>query len=279
MRSSGSSKRTAMRFGGSACEVSRSAAVAQDGSLFIGEGGTLYGGATRDHLRRVDTAGTITTFATFAAPVSRIRFNAAGNLFMGNFRIQPNGHVFQFGAGAYPSLTNIGDGGPASQTPCGDGEEDLGIAFDAEGNVFCSALTVRRIRAIRFGAVIAEPGSTVASSDGTAQAAPARQTFSQSLTVTVRSPEGTLENGIRVDFVAPETGPSCTFPSRGTTYSTLTDINGRASASCAANSQIGSCVVTATPLALSQSAHFVLTNTASPPRRRAVGPVPFRGPV
>ena len=253
-----------------------SVAVAQDGSLFVTEGSSIlkFTGELIDRIRRVNPGGTITTFGTFIN-VRRIRFNAAGNLFMGNLRIQPSGRVFKVIGDAPASPTDIGDGGPASLAGC----FGLGIAIDGEGNLFCSDGGSRRIRAIRFGAVIAEPGSTVASSDGTPQAAPARQTFSQSLTVTVRSPEGTLENGIRVDFVAPETGPSCTFPSRGTTYSTLTDINGRASASCAANSQIGSYVVTATPLALSQSAHFVLTNTASPPRRRAVGPVPFRGPA
>jgi hypothetical protein len=42
----------------------------------------------------------------------------------------------------------------------------------------------------------------------------------------------------------------------------LTDIDGRASASCAANAQTGAYSVTATPLSLGRSASFSLTNTA-----------------
>jgi len=117
---------------------------------------------------------------------------------------------------------------------------------------------------------MAEPGSDVTGSDGTEQSVPVRGVFARKLAATVRSPDGTLENGIRVDFVSPSNGPSCTFASDTTTYSVLSDRSENAEATCIANAEIGSYVVTATPLGLQASAQFQLTNTESPPRRRAV---------
>jgi sugar lactone lactonase YvrE len=245
-------------------------AVASDQTLYISEGGSLWVGEAADRIRAVHSAGTMTTFKAFSGIASRIRFSAAGNLFMGTLRIQPNGHVYNLGGLGVADPANIGDGGPARETVCGDGEEYLGIAIDAEGNLFCSNLTHLRIRAIRFGAILAEPGSLVTASEGTGQSAPAYRVFARNLAATVRSPAGTLENGIRVDFVAPADGPSCTFPSGTTSYSVLTDLSGRAAISCTANSVRGSYVVTATPLGLGSSVQFSLTNTEAEVRRRAV---------
>ncbi len=245
-------------------------AVAPDRSLYISEGGSLWTGELADRIRKVDPAGTITTYKTLSVLASRIRFNEAGNMFMGTLRIQPDGHAYNLSARVISDPTNIGDGGPASETKCGDGEEFFGIAFDAEGNLFCSNQSFLRIRAIRFGAVMAEPGSVVSADEGTEQSVPVRAPFPRKLVATVRSPAGTLENGIRVDFVAPASGPSCTFGSGTTTYSVLSDRSGNAAATCSANAEIGSYVVTATPLGLQASARFQLTNTRSTPRRRAV---------
>jgi hypothetical protein len=107
---------------------------------------------------------------------------------------------------------------------------------------------------------MAELGSTVAVSSGNAQTTPIGTAFPVVLQVTLKSPEGTLENGIRVDFAAPTSGASCTFRGGSSTYSTLTNIAGQASATCTANTQLGSYSVTETPLALNQSVSFVLTN-------------------
>jgi hypothetical protein len=243
-----------------------SIAVAKDGSLFIAEGASIlrFTGELIDRIRKVDASGTITTFANFTS-IKRIRFNDAGNLFMGAFRIQPNGRIFKIIGDAPPNPTENGDGGPARLADC----FGLGIAVDREGNLFCSDPASQRVRAVRFGAVLAEPGSTAVASDGTPQTTPGGLPFPRSLTVTVRSPAGTPENGIRVDFAAPSSGPTCAFQSGGVTYSTLTDIQGRASATCTANSRTGSYAVVATPLALSQSVQFELTNSERPPRRRA----------
>ena len=240
-------------------------AVAPDQSLFISE----WTWESVDRIRRVDPSGTITTFKTLPS-ASRPRFHDSGNLFMGSRRIQPNGHVYNLAATAIPDPTDIGDGGPASETICGDGEEYLGTAFDAEGNLYCWNGSQLRIRAIRFGAVIAEPRSRVEATEGSEQSAPVRGPFGRQLVATVRSPAGTLENGIRVDFVAPSSGPSCTFRSGTTMDSVLTDRSGHASVPCRANGVAGSYTVTATPLGLGSSSQFRLTNTEAQPRRRAV---------
>jgi streptogramin lyase len=244
-------------------------AVAADQTVHVSEGGSLWTGETADRIRRIDAGATITTFKTFPI-AARIRFADTGNLFMGTIRIQPSGHVYNLSGSGVPDRTNIGDGGPATDTQCASGEEFLGIAIDAEGNLFCSNQDLLRIRAIRFGAVLAEPGSAVTATEGTGQSAPVRGSFARNLVATVTSPAGTLENGIRVDFMAPTSGPSCAFASGTTRHSTLTDGKGRASVACIANSELGSYMVTATPLGLGRSTQFELTNTAPPPRRRPV---------
>jgi uncharacterized protein (TIGR03437 family) len=227
-------------------------AVASDGTLYIGE--------NRQRVRKVDPSGIITTF--FSNGGTQLRLYS-GNLFMTPFRIQPNGHAFQFGGRA--SNGDNGDGGPASQASFCTGWQSQGIAIDSEGNLFFSDTCDHRVRAIRFGAVISEPGSTVAANAGTPQSVAAGRAFPVSLQVTVTSPAGTLENGIRVDFAAPASGPSCAFPGGAATYSTLTDSNGHATAVCTASSQTGTYAVTATPLNLGKSATFSLTNSAPPP--------------
>lgn len=226
-------------------------AIAPDGTMYIGE--------NHERVRKVDPKGTITTF--FTGSGNRLRLNSVGNLFMTPYRIEPNGHAFQF-AGTAPG-GNLGDGGPAAQANFATGSQDSGIAIDAEGNLFFSDGANRRIRAIRFGALIAEPGSTVSAISGTPQSATVGAAFSIPLEITLRSPAGTPENGIRVNFNSPTSGPSCLLSNGSTNYSVLTDINGQASVTCTANSQIGSYSVIATPLALGQAASFALSNTVN----------------
>jgi hypothetical protein len=158
---------------------------------------------------------------------------------MGNRRIQPNGHVHKTSAGVIPDFAKIGDGGPASETICGEeGGENNGVAFDADGNLYCSTGVLLRIRAIRFGAVLAEPGSSVTASAGTDQSAAARTEFAMKLEATVRSPAATLENGIRVDFVAPSAGPSCTLTLAPHAVDSHRPLGSRRG-SCRANALIG----------------------------------------
>jgi uncharacterized protein (TIGR03437 family) len=235
-------------------------AVSPDGTMYIGENSFKPNDA---RIRRVDPSGLITTF--FSGGGQRLRLGPGGNLFMVPFRIEPNGHAFQF-AFNNTSGSGLGDNGPASRASYSGGVQDVGVAVDAEGNLFFSDMTNRRIRAIRFGAVIAEPGSAVVAIGGTPQTTATGRIFPIAFQITLTSPAGTPENGIRVDFVAPASGPSCTFSGGTFTFSALTDINGHATAVCTANSQIGSYTVAATPLALGKSATFSVANTAPPPK-------------
>jgi len=237
-------------------------AIAPDGTMYIGENG--------QRVRKVTPAGTISTIFSGEGG-SRVRLSSTGNLFMGAYRIQPNGHAFKFVFQSpdrfsnNPTQSGIGDGVPARSSEAGyrGGLQSLGIAMDGEGNLFFADSGNRRVRAIRYGAVMAEPGSTVAISSGSAQTSLTGAAFTNALKVSLKSPEGTPENGIRVDFSAPSSGASCTFADGKSTYSTLTDISGDASPICTANSQVGAYGVTATPLALGQSVTFLLSNKLS----------------
>jgi hypothetical protein len=228
-------------------------AVAPDGTMYIGE--------NTQRIRKVTPDGTITTLFTASFfGGTKVGLSSANNLFMTPYRIEPNGHSFQF-AFTNQRPSGIGDGGPASQARFEGALQDSGIAVDAEGNLFFADSVGRRVRAIRFGAVIAEPGSTISKGGGTAQTAVTQTKFSVPLEVTLISPAGTPENGIRVDFSVPGSGASCKFPNGGSIYSVLTDINGHASADCTANATTGSYSVTVTPLSLTQSVSFALANT------------------
>ncbi|MCX7172644.1 MAG: IPT/TIG domain-containing protein [Proteobacteria bacterium] len=231
-------------------------AIAPDGSMYIGENG--------QRIRKVTPAGIISTL--FSNGGSRVRLSSTGNLFMGTYRIQPNGHAFKF-VFQNPDQTQTGitDGVPArsGQASYRGGLQSVGVAIDSEGNLFLADSNNRRVRAIRYGAVMAEPGSTVAVNGGSTQTTSTGTVFPVALKISLKSPEGTPENGIRVDFAAPASGASCSFAGGGATFSTLTDINGYASAICTANSLAGSFSVTATPLALGQSVSFSLTSQLS----------------
>jgi len=236
-------------------------AIAPDGTMYIGE--------NDERIRKVTPDGTITTF--YSGRGSRVRLSSTGNLFMGTYRIQPNGHAFTFVFGNPETFSNnpnkpgIVDGVPGRTIEAGynGAGQSKGIAIDNEGNLYFADPGNRRVRAIRYGAVMAEPGSTVTASGGSAQVAATGSAFASALRITLKSPVDTPENGIRIDFAAPASGASCTFAGGSFTYSTLTDINGTASATCTANSRSGTYSVTATPLALGQSVSFALTNQLS----------------
>lgn len=229
-------------------------AVDTDGTIWIEENQLA--------LRKIDPNGIIHTLTRApSASVSQLRLNAAHNLFFANYRVEPNGHIFSYGLSQ--GAEGLGDGGPAAQAKWGGiFVQEVGIDTNSEGDIFFSDSSNRRIRAIRFGAVIAEPGSAINSVAGSSQTATTQTKFAVPLEVTLMSPGGTPENGIRVDFSAPGSGASCRFPNGGPTYSVLTDFNGHASATCTANSTAGSYKVTATPLSLIQSVSFSLTNSA-----------------
>jgi sugar lactone lactonase YvrE len=236
--------------------------------IAVGPDGAMYIGSNFERIRKVDASGIMTTLSSESQSGVRLRLGPGGNLFANNIRIEPNGHAWRLPFGAQASGPGIGDGGPVAQARTATGPLSQGIAADTEGNLYFADSGNRRIRVVRYGAVLAEPGSTVAVSGGTPQIATPGTVFPVALEVTLRSPAGTPENGVRVDFAAPASGASCTFPGGGSTFSALTDISGQVAVVCTGNSQAGSYRVTATPLTLGTSATFSLANAGLRMRRR-----------
>jgi uncharacterized protein (TIGR03437 family) len=232
-------------------------AVNADGELFIADQGN-------GRIRKVDRAGIISTL-TMARPFTLI-VDAAGNLWGSTgtalLRITPSGAVQQIAGGTEPGFS--GDGGPASQAlvnpPCCGGV--AGTAIDHEGNVFFTDGQNRRLRAIRFAAVLAPQGARAAARGGTPQSTPIGVAFADLLSVTVTDNAGVPAGNVRVDFAAPDSGASCRFSNHLSRISAVTDRNGIASTACTANTTTGAFTVTAVPLTANASVSFALTNTA-----------------
>ncbi|HYM62546.1 MAG TPA: IPT/TIG domain-containing protein [Thermoanaerobaculia bacterium] len=155
-----------------------------------------------------------------------------------------------------------GDGGPALQAMLAPGEAELaqGLAIDADGNLFFHDAGNRRIRAVRFGAVLAPPNAAI---QATASGSTIR--------VAVFDFDGHSAPGVRVDLTAPASGPSCRFPNGMSTIGVVTDATGVATTSCVPNCDgNGSFAVTAQPLTATATAHVTMSDIAGPCRRRAV---------
>jgi uncharacterized protein (TIGR03437 family) len=230
----------------------RGVAVDPSGNLFIGD-------TYNDRIRKVDHSGSITTFAHMG--VNKLSFDAAGNLYVFTdtiTRFTPDGRS-RLIAGTSRGFS--GDGGPALAAQFSPSPQSGGIAFDAEGNLFVFDGGNYRIRAIRYGAVLAPPSAQVKAVSGTPQTAFLTARFGSPLDALVLDSEGFPAGNVRVDFVAPSSGPSCTFSNGGDSMAVVTDGSGHASATCQANQQQGSYFVTATPLTASSSVRFALTNS------------------
>ncbi|HEY8181960.1 MAG TPA: IPT/TIG domain-containing protein, partial [Thermoanaerobaculia bacterium] len=127
--------------------------------------GNLYI-AEQSGIRRVDAGGVISTFATIQAPsglggVTKLALHQ-GALFFGNggiFRIDPSGVMTRIAGSSHDPL--IGDGGPAMEANVIAGGQAIGVAIDDEGNLFFGDAGNNRIRAVRYGGVMAPVGSTI----------------------------------------------------------------------------------------------------------------------
>jgi uncharacterized protein (TIGR03437 family) len=147
-----------------------------------------------------------------------------------------------------------GDGGPAINANATSG----GVGFDAEGNLYFVDPYNRRIRAVRFGAVIFPRNARAEIRGGTPQSASLATRFADPLSVVVLDETGQPAGNVRVDFSVPTSGASCLTPAA----SVRTDRNGRAEFVCTANSVPGEFKVTASPLGSNLTLTFSLTNTA-----------------
>jgi hypothetical protein len=136
-----------------------------------------------------------------------------------------------------------------------NGSQASGIAVDAEGNLYFQDASNRRIRAVRYGAVLAPAGATIAASAN-----------GSTIRVTVRDSRGVPAPSVRVDFTAPSSGASCTLSSSFA----ITDADGLAAVSCTANCISGTYSVSARPLTASSTASVSFTNATGPCRHRSV---------
>jgi hypothetical protein len=177
-----------------------------------------------------------------------------GNLFSGSgdriIRYSPQGAMTPI-AGPGPSGM-LGDGGPASVARVINGGFN-GFAIDADGNLFFA--DDRRIRAVRYGAVLDPPGATLSASLDRSV-----------IRVTVLDRDGAPAPGVRVDFTAPTSDASCRLSSSFA----ITDAGGQATVTCSPNCVAGTYPVTARLLTGSGTAAVTMTNLRSPCRRRAV---------
>jgi uncharacterized protein (TIGR03437 family) len=231
--------------------------------------GNLYIADFSGRIRKVDGNGIITTFAV--APVSiytKLVFDSAGYLYgvagSALVRYDSNGAATVI-AGNLSASGFSGDGGPALQAHMHAFLQSEGIAIDSEGNLFFNDGDNLRVRAVRYGAVLAPPGARIQASRGTPQSTAPSTAFATPLDALVLDSAGRPAPGVRVEFSAPAAGPSCAF-SNGTPFAGIvTDRSGLASALCTANAQQGSYSVTATPITSTATVHFALTNIIPPP--------------
>lgn len=232
-------------------------AVDSKGELYIAD-------RYNNRIRKVDTHGIITTFAQLGA--TKMVFDGADNLYtsdqLGVVQISPGGEMTRVMGTSTNAPGFSGDGGPALQALARIQSQAAGIAINADGDLFFVDSSNFRVRAIRYGALLAPSGAQFRAAGGALQAAPLAATFSALLDVLVLNSAGQPAAGVRVEFSAPATGPSCAF-SNGTNFlAVVTDRSGHATATCKANLQPGSYVVTATPLNAQASVPFTLTNSA-----------------
>ncbi len=214
--------------------------------LAVDDGGNVFV-AGESEIRRIGANGIISTFATMHA--NKMVFDR-GFLYVARYPSM----IVRFDAGANAttlagtfSSGHTGDGGPALAATMTTGHQAAGVAIDADGNLFfCTGSPAgNRVRAVRYGAVLAPAGATIAASAG-----------GTAITATVRDAGGHPAPSVRVDFAAPATGATCTFSNPFA----VTDANGVATVSCAPNCTAGTYSVTARLVNATSTASVSLTN-------------------
>jgi sugar lactone lactonase YvrE len=219
------------------------------GNLFI---------AGESRIRKVNIlTGRIETFAA-NLHVTKLLFGFGGLLYGARFggrllRFDPSGASTEI-AGSNPTADGIGDGLPASQALLRTAHQANGIAIDGEGNLFLADQGNGRIRAIRYGAVLAPPGATIQASSSGAR-----------ITATVRDANGAPAPSVRIDYDVPASGASC----RLANPFAITDASGTATVVCTPNCIAGTYSVTLRPVA-GTSTTIPITNPPGPCRRHAL---------
>jgi sugar lactone lactonase YvrE len=234
-------------------------ALDKQGNLFIADKGN-------DRIRRVDRGGTIITFSKVGA--TKLIFDHAGNLYTAFYqhiyKFQPDGTFRDMVGSLNGSPGFSGDGGPALNALVQAGAWAAGVAIDNDGNLFFCDGFNRRIRAIRYGAVIAPPNCNSRISQGAQQSTFTSVQFAAPLQVRVSDQFGNPANGVRVDFNAPSHGASCVFPNGSNTFYALTDTSGKVTVRAFADCIAGTYEITAIPLGSSTTLRFSISNAANP---------------
>jgi hypothetical protein len=214
----------------------------------------LYVCENRDRIRKIDRGGTITTYATL--PCTKLWWSGGSLYTLAHdylARIPRRDVIVPMTKAGFP-LGFSGDGGPAVDAHLFGGLQSHGVAVDAEGNLFVADGENLRIRAIRYGALLAPPAATIqASKEGS------------TIHATVHDAEGHPARNVRVDFDVPASAASCILSAPFA----ITDADGTATIACTPNCVAGTYSVTARPLTSTASATLSLTNRGCN-RRRAV---------
>jgi sugar lactone lactonase YvrE len=210
---------------------------------------------TEGRIRKIDAQGTITTFAELTATkLTYFRqhlYAVSGERVV---RLAPTGIATTI-AGIEGQAGFSGDGGPATAATMSTSGQSHGVAIDDAGNLFFSDGNNRRIRAVRYGALLPPPGATLQ-----------MQTAGSEIRVVVLDPEGRAVPSVRVDFTTPSSGASCSLSEPFA----ITDELGVATVTCTANCIPGTFEILAHPLTGTATASVRLTNPDRPCRRRAV---------
>lgn len=222
--------------------------------LVYDDEGNLYVSENEERIRKVDPAGIITTFAT--GRCSKLTFwhehlYAVSGPQLVRYRKDGSRSVLA-GTG---TLGFSGDGGPATAAKIFELKQSAAVAIDDEGNIYFNDGDNLRVRAIRYGAVLAPANATI-----TAAATGGR------ITASVHDALGHPAPSVRVDFSAPASGASCTLSSPFA----ITDWSGVATVTCTPNCTPGTYSVTAQPLTALSKVSMSFTNENVPCRRRSV---------
>ena len=227
-----------------------SACINTPWGVAVDDAGNLYVAENHERIRKIDRSGTITTFAEVASTKMTWAF---GNLYTvaGSdvSRVSPSGRVTRLTS---PIIGFAGDGGPAIAAQIRASKASHGVAADGEGNLYFNDGDNLRVRAIRFGALLAPPGATL------------ERSGLGSIRVRVREPGGASAPGVRVEFAAPLSGPSCAVSSSFV----VTDSNGEAGITCASNCAPGTYTITAIATGMSTALQIPQTNSSGPCGRR-----------
>lgn len=209
-------------------------------------------------MRKITPDGTINSISGLPSGGKKLVAGPGGSIFVNGstriFRVDDDRARLIAGKGQDGFS---GDGGPASLAAIAEGEAEYaqGLAIDRDGNLYFHDAGNRRIRAIRYGAVLATPDATISAT-----------VTGSVIHATVRDSAGRTMPGVRVEFTSPATGATCALSSPFA----ITDPNGQVEVTCTANCVEGTYNVTAQPLMASATAAVSMSNVKRPCHQRVV---------